>query len=98
MEKMEKLSDRSAFLKLLLDEGVTHLFGNPGTTELPPIEVVPDFSELTYVLPESVAAAMADGYARASNRLAACSLHVAPGLGNAMGLSTAPSSRARRLS
>jgi benzoylformate decarboxylase len=28
---------------------------------------------------------MADGYARASNRLAAVSLHVAPGLGNAMG-------------
>ena len=84
---MVKLSGRSAFLKLLLDEGVTHLFGNPGTTELPLMEVVPDFPELTYVLglQEAVVVAMADGYSRASGRLAACSLHVAPGLGNAMG-------------
>jgi benzoylformate decarboxylase len=84
---MEKLSGRSAFLKLLVDEGVTHLFGNPGTTELPLMEVVPDFPDLTYVLglQEAVVVAMADGYARASGRLAACSLHVAPGLGNAMG-------------
>ncbi len=84
---MAKLSGRSAFLKLLVDEGVTHLFGNPGTTELPLMEVVPDFPELNYVLglQEAVVVGMADGYARASGRLAACSLHVAPGLGNAMG-------------
>ncbi len=84
---MSKLSGRSAFLKLLVDEGVTHLFGNPGTTELAIMEVVPDFPELTYVLglQEATVLAMADGYARASNRLAAVSLHVAPGLGNAMG-------------
>ena len=84
---MTKLSGRSAFLKLLVDEGVTHLFGNPGTTELPLMEVVPDFPEINFVLglQEAVVVAMADGYARASNRLAACSLHVAPGLGNAMG-------------
>ncbi|MGP1684959.1 MAG: thiamine pyrophosphate-binding protein, partial [Giesbergeria sp.] len=77
----------SAFLKLLVDEGVTYLFGNPGTTELPLMEVVPDFPQLNYVLglQEAVVVGMADGYARASNRLAACSLHVAPGLGNAMG-------------
>ncbi|MGP1676315.1 MAG: thiamine pyrophosphate-binding protein [Burkholderiales bacterium] len=84
---MEKQSGRSAFLKLLVDEGVTYLFGNPGTTELPLMEVVPDFPQLNYVLglQEAVVVGMADGYARASNRLAACSLHVAPGLGNAMG-------------
>ena len=35
---MEKSSGRNAFLKLLVDEGVTHLFGNPGTTELPRAE------------------------------------------------------------
>ncbi|MBE0612845.1 MAG: thiamine pyrophosphate-binding protein [Burkholderiales bacterium] len=84
---MAKLSGRTAFLKLLVDEGVSHLFGNPGTTELPLMEVVPDFPELKYVLglQEAVVVGMADGYARASGRLAACSLHVAPGLGNAMG-------------
>src|SRR5450432_3975868 len=78
---------RSAFLRLLRDEGVDYLFGNPGTTELAIMEALGEHPELNYVLglQEAVVVAMADGYARASNRLAACSLHVAPGLGNAMG-------------
>ena len=84
---MEKLTGRNAFLRLLVDEGVTHLFGNPGTTELPIMEAVPDFPQLKYVLGlhESVVVAMADGFARASHRLTAANVHVAPGLGNAMG-------------
>ncbi len=84
---MQTLTGRSAFLRLLVDEGVTHLFGNPGTTELPIMEVVPDFPQLRYVLGlhESVVVAMADGFARASHRLTAANVHVAPGLGNAMG-------------
>jgi benzoylformate decarboxylase len=87
MRAMEKLTGRTAFLRLLVDEGVTHLFGNPGTTELPIMEVVPDFPQLRYVLGlhESVVVAMADGFARASHRLTAANVHVAPGLGNAMG-------------
>ena len=82
-----KLTGRDAFLKLLVDEGVTHLFGNPGTTELAIMEAVPGTPELNYVLgtQEAVVVGMADGYARASGKLAAVSLHVAPGLGNAMG-------------
>ncbi len=32
---MNRITGRSAFLALLKDEGITHLFGNPGTTELP---------------------------------------------------------------
>jgi benzoylformate decarboxylase len=78
---------RTAFLELLVDEGVTHLFGNPGTTELAIMEVVPDFAALKFVLglQESIVIGMADGYARASGRLAAANVHVAPGLGNAMG-------------
>ena len=84
---MTTITGRSAFVRLLVEEGVTHLFGNPGTTELPIMEVLPDFPQLRYVLGlhESVVVAMADGYARASNRLAAANVHVAPGLGNAMG-------------
>jgi benzoylformate decarboxylase len=84
---MQTLTGRGAFLRLLVDEGVTHLFGNPGTTELPIMEVVPDFPQLRYVLGlhESVVVAMADGFARASHRLTAANVHVAPGLGNAMG-------------
>ena len=76
-----------AFLSLLVDEGVTHLFGNPGTTELPLMAALPKFPQLHYVLAaqESAVVAMADGYARAHGGLAACNVHVAPGLGNAMG-------------
>jgi benzoylformate decarboxylase len=82
-----KITGRRAFLQLLVDEGVTHLFGNPGTTELPIMEVVPDFPQLEFVLglQESIVMAMADGYCRASGRLAAANVHVMPGLGNAMG-------------
>jgi benzoylformate decarboxylase len=84
---MTKTTGRAAFLQLLADEGVTHLFGNPGTTELPIMEVVPDFPQLSFVLglQEGVVMAMADGFSRASNRLSAANVHVAPGLGNAMG-------------
>ena len=84
---VEKLSGRDAFLKLLIDEGVTHLFGNPGTTELAVMEAVPKFPQLKYVLglQESVVVGMADGFARATGKLTACNLHCAPGLGHAMG-------------
>ena len=46
-----------------------------------------DHPDLNYVLglQESIVVAMADGYSRASNRLTAANVHVAPGLGNAMG-------------
>src|SRR5437899_9560648 len=82
-----KITGRSAFLALLKDEGVTHLFGNPGTTELPIMHALKDHPDLTYVMAmqESLVVAMADGYSRASGRLVACNVHVAPGLGNAMG-------------
>ncbi len=84
---MSKTTGRAAFLQLLVDEGVTHLFGNPGTTELAIMEVVPDFPQLKFVLglQEAVVMAMADGFCRASGRLTAANVHVMPGLGNAMG-------------
>ena len=82
-----RITGRSAFLALLKDEGITHLFGNPGTTELPVMDALKDHPDLTYILglQESVVVAMADGYSRASGELVACNVHVAPGLGNAMG-------------
>jgi benzoylformate decarboxylase len=84
---MNLISGSSAFLSLLKDEGVTHLFGNPGTTELPVMDALKEHADLIYVLgmQESLVVAMADGFARASGKLAACNVHVAPGLGNAMG-------------
>jgi benzoylformate decarboxylase len=81
------LTGRAAFLELLASEGVDHLFGNPGTTELAIMEALGARPDMRYVLglQEGVVVAMADGYARASGRLAAANVHVAPGLGNAMG-------------
>jgi benzoylformate decarboxylase len=84
---MQTLSGRQALLSILKAEGVDHLFGNPGTTELPLMDTLADHPELRYVvgLQESVAMAMADGYSRASGRLSVVNVHVAPGLGNTIG-------------
>src|ERR1700724_3057 len=84
---MNRITGRSAFLTLLKDEGITHLFGNPGTTELPIMHALKEHPDLTYVMAmqESRVVAIADGFSRASGRLVACNVHVAPGLGNAMG-------------
>ena len=77
---MTRTTGRSAFLSLLKDEGITHLFGNPGTTELPVMHALMDHPELTYVMAmqESLVVAMADGFSRASGKLVACNVHVAP--------------------
>ena len=84
---MNRITGRSAFLALLKDEGITHLFGNPGTTELPIMHALKEHPDLTYVMAmqESLVVAMADGFSRASGKLVACNVHVAPALGNAMG-------------
>jgi len=81
------ITGRAAFLSVMKDEGVKRMFGNPGTTELPIMHALSDEPDIGYVLglQESVVIAMADGYARASEELVACNVHVAPGLGNAMG-------------
>src|SRR5204862_2257142 len=81
------ITGRRACLPVLVDEVFTHRFGNPGTTELAIMEAVPEYPQLKFVLclQESAVVAMADGYARASGRLAAANVHVMPGLGNAMG-------------
>lgn len=81
------ITGRDAFLRVLKDEGVTKMFGNPGTTELPIMHALSSAPEMGYVLAlqEAVVIAMADGYARASGKLVSCNVHVAPGLGNAIG-------------
>lgn len=87
MSSLNRITGRSAFISLLKDEGVTHLFGNPGTTELPIMHALTDHPDMKFILAlqESLVVAMADGYSRASGELVACNVHVAPGLGNALG-------------
>ncbi len=82
------MSGKRAFLDLLRQEGVEVLFGNPGTTELPLMDAFAVEHDIKYVLglQEAALMAMADGYAQASGKLAVLNLHVAPGLGNAMGM------------
>src|SRR5581483_6061412 len=82
------MSGKRAFLELLKQEGVDVLFGNPGTTELALMDAFATETDIRYVLglQEAALMAMADGYAQASGRLAVLNLHVAPGLGNAMGM------------
>jgi benzoylformate decarboxylase len=85
---MAFLSGKRAFLELLRQEGVEYLFGNPGTTELPLMDGLVEAPGLRYVLglQEAAVVAMADGYAEASGKLAVVNVHVAPGLGNALGM------------
>jgi benzoylformate decarboxylase len=82
------MSGKRAFLDLLKQEGVTVMFGNPGTTELPLMDAFAVEHDIRYILglQEAALMAMADGYAQASGDLAVLNLHVAPGLGNAMGM------------
>jgi benzoylformate decarboxylase len=84
---MRAMTGREAFLTVLEQEGVEYLFGNPGTTELPIMDALVEHPALKYVLglQESIVVGMADGYSRATGRLSCVNLHVAPGLGNAMG-------------
>src|SRR5881409_3967938 len=78
-------SVREATFEMLRSHGMTTMFGNPGSTELPMLADFPD--DFTYVLglQEAVAVGMADGYAQASGRTTVVNLHTAPGVGNGMG-------------
>jgi len=79
---------RDILLDVLRDEGVTHIFGNPGSTEMPLMDALVDAPDLTYVLglQEATAVGMADGWALASGRTGFVNLHAMGGLGNAMGV------------
>jgi benzoylformate decarboxylase len=84
------------FVRALEQYGVTHLFGNPGTTELPVVDALGD-SDVEYVLGlhEDVAVGMAAGYAkthchRGGDATGVCpvgvvNLHVAPGVAHGLG-------------
>jgi benzoylformate decarboxylase len=79
---------RDIVLDILRDEGVTHVFGNPGSTEMPLMDALVDAPDIAYVLglQEATAVGMADGWALASGRAAFVNLHAMGGLGNAMGV------------
>jgi benzoylformate decarboxylase len=77
-----------ALVEELRSEGVEHVFGNPGTTELPFMDALADAPDMPYLLAlhESAAVAMADGYARAARRTSFVNLHIAAGLANGLSM------------
>jgi benzoylformate decarboxylase len=75
-------------LDILRDEGISHIFGNPGSTEMPLMDALVDAPDITYVLglQEATAVGMADGWALTSGKTGFVNLHAMGGLGNAMGV------------
>jgi len=79
---------RQVFMESLIAHGVEYIFGNPGTTESPILDALLDYPQLRYIvaLHEGVALGAASYYAQATGRPAVVNVHVAPGLGNALGM------------
>src|SRR6185437_4284863 len=76
---------RSAVYSLLREFGLTTVFGNPGSTELPMFRDFPADFRYVLGLQESIVVAMADGFAEARSGAALVNLHSAIGVGHALG-------------
>ncbi|MBX5490233.1 MAG: thiamine pyrophosphate-binding protein [Chloroflexi bacterium] len=85
---MPRLTGKRALLEQLVADGVRHVFGNPGTTEQGFMDLLQEYPQVEFVLAlhEGVAVSMADAYARLTRRPAFVELHIAPGLGNGLGM------------
>jgi benzoylformate decarboxylase len=76
---------RDATFALLREFGLTTVFGNPGSTELPMFRDFPADFRYVLGLQESVVVAMADGFAQARRTAALVNLHSAIGVGHGLG-------------
>lgn len=81
----DTLTVREVVIDLMRRHGMTKVFANPGSTELPLFRDFPEDFEYVLGLQEAVVVGMADGYAQASGNAAFINLHSAAGVGNAMG-------------
>ena len=84
----QTMTGKQALLEMLKAEGVEHIFGNPGTSEAPIMDMLGDYPELKYflTLQESVAMGMGEAYARATEKPSLVMLHVDSGLANGIAL------------
>ena len=82
---MSDVTVRDAVFRLLREAGMTTIFGNPGSTELPMFRGFPDDFRYVLALQEAVALGMADGFAQATRTAALVNLHSAVGTGHALG-------------
>jgi benzoylformate decarboxylase len=76
---------REAVYSLLREFGLTTVFGNPGSTELPMFRDFPADFRYVLGLQESIVVAMADGFAQARGDAALINLHSAIGVGHGLG-------------
>lgn len=76
---------KAATFALLRGFGITKVFGNPGSTELPFMSDWPDDIDYVLGLQEASVIGMADGYAQATRNAAFVNLHAAAGTGHALG-------------
>jgi thiamine pyrophosphate-dependent acetolactate synthase large subunit-like protein len=79
---------RFALIEQFLADGISYMFGNPGTVEEGFLDALSSYPDFQYILTlhETVALAMADGYARATRMPAVVQLHSSVGLGNGIGM------------
>lgn len=84
---MTVITGNRAILDIFSAYGVEYIFGNPGTTEFGLVDTLEEYPGMDYILclHEGVALGAAQMYANASGRTGVVNLHVAPGLGNALG-------------
>lgn len=75
---------RHAVIAMLRELGMTRIFGNPGSTELPLFRDYPKDFSYELGLQEAVVVGMADGYAQATRNASFVNLHSAAGVGHAM--------------
>lgn len=74
--------------EFLQRHGLTTIFGNPGSNELPFLRGLPSGIDYVLGLHEGAVLGMADGFAQVTGRPTLVSLHAAAGSGNAMGALT----------
>ncbi|MFG2752314.1 thiamine pyrophosphate-binding protein [Streptomyces xanthophaeus] len=79
---------RERLIEQFKADGLNVMFGNPGTVEQGFLDAVDAAEDFQYVLAlqETVAAGIADGYARATGGAALLQLHSGVGLGNGIGM------------
>ncbi len=81
-------SVRDITYELLRARGLTTIFGNPGSNELPFLAGMPADFRYVLGLHEGAVLAMADGYSQSLGVPVLVNLHAAAGTGNAMGVLT----------
>jgi benzoylformate decarboxylase len=84
---MDRKSGRFKIIEQFIADGMTYMFGNPGTVEQGFLDALSPYPEMKYILTlqESIALMIGDGYARATQKPTLVQIHSTPGLGNTIG-------------